>query len=133
MKALSVDHLVLNVRDVEVSAAWYRRVLGMRREDHAPPRGGPSRTSLLFGTQKINLRPLTASQADWFTGRTPRAGSGDLCFLVDAGPEVVVSHLAALDVAVELGPVTKRGARGPIASVYCRDPDGNLVELSSYL
>ncbi len=133
MKVLSVDHLVLNVSDVEVPVAWYTRALGMSREDHTSAGGGASRTSLRFGTQKINLRPVDTSQADWFTARTPQAGSDDLCFLVDAAPETVLSHLAALGIEAEQGPVTRRGAQGPIRSVYCRDPDGNLVELSSYL
>jgi len=132
MKVLSIDHLVLNVRDVELSADFYGRVLGMSREDQAPPSGGPTRTSLRFGSQKINLRPTDASQPEWFTARIPQAGSDDLCFLVDAAPEAVASHLAALGIEIEQGPVTKRGAQGPIMSVYCRDPDGNLVELSSY-
>lgn len=73
------------------------------------------------------------SQAEWFTAHTPQAGSDDLCFLVDATPEAVASNLAALGIDIEQGPVTKRGAQGPIISVYCRDPDGNLVELSSYI
>ncbi|MDR3518988.1 MAG: VOC family protein [Azospirillaceae bacterium] len=133
MKVLSIDHLVLNVRDVELSADWYRRVLGMSREDAAPAHDGARRTSLHFGAQKINLRPTGRSQTEWFTARTPQAGSDDLCFLVDATPEAVASHLAALAIDIELGPVTKRGAQGPIMSFYCRDPDGNLVELSSYV
>ena len=133
LKVLSIDHLVLNVHDVELSADWYGRALGMSRKDQTPPNGGLPRTSLLFGSQKINLRPTDASPAEWFTGRTPRAGSDDLCFLVDVPPETVASHLAALGIDIEQGPVTKRGARGPIVSVYCRDPDGNVIELSSYI
>ena len=133
MKVLSIDHLVLNVRDVELSAHWYSRALGMSREDQTPPNGGAPRTSMRFGSQKINLRPTEALQAEWFTARAPQAGSDDLCFLVDATPEAIASHLAALGIDIEQGPVTKRGAQGPIMSVYCRDPDGNLVELSSYI
>ena len=132
MKVLSIDHLVLNVRDVEVTADWYCGALGMEREDQPPPSGGPRRTSLRFGSQKINLRPTQATQADWFTARAPQAGSEDLCFIVDLTPEAVVSRLVSLGVEVEQGPITKRGAHGPITSVYCRDPDGNLIELSSY-
>jgi len=131
MKTLSVDHLVLNVQDVEASAGWYTRALGMNREEKATS-GGASRTSLRFGSQKINLRPVHASQEEWFTARMPRAGGDDMCFLVDLAPEAVVAHLLALGIEVELGPVTKHGAEGPIISVYCRDPDGNLVELASY-
>ena len=133
MKVLSIDHLVLNVSDVDAAADWYGRALGMVREDYAPGAGTPIRTSLRFGSQKINLRPVSAAQSEWFTGRSPQAGSDDLCFLVDADPDTVVSHLNELGIDIELGPVDKRGAQGAIRSVYCRDPDGNLVELSTYL
>jgi catechol 2,3-dioxygenase-like lactoylglutathione lyase family enzyme len=131
MQVQAVDHLVLNVRDVAVSSAWYTRVCGMTRADQTVG-DGAVRTSVQFGVQKINLRPVDASQADWFTGAAPMPGSADLCFLVDLAPEEVVGHLRAHDVAVELGPITRSGARGAIRSVYCRDPDGNLIEFSSY-
>jgi catechol 2,3-dioxygenase-like lactoylglutathione lyase family enzyme len=127
-----LDHLVLNVRDVEVSAAWYRLVLGMEREDFDPGGGRPRRTSLKFGRQKINLRPVDASTEEWFTAAMPAAGVADLCFLTAEVPERVVAHLEACGVAVEGGPVRKRGALGPIRSVYCRDPDGSLIEIASY-
>ncbi len=132
IRATAIDHIVLNVRDPEASAAWYGRVLGMVREEHIPAPGSAPRISLHLGVQKINLRPIAATQAECFTGHHPASGSDDLCFLVDATPGEVVAHLTAQSVAVEAGPVEKRGARGPIRSVYCRDPDGNLVELSSY-
>lgn len=132
IRATAIDHIVLNVRDPEASAAWYGRVLGMSREEHIPAPGKAPRISLHFGVQKINLRPIAATQTEWFTGHHPASGSDDLCFLVDATPDEVVAHLTAQGVAADVGPVEKRGARGPIRSVYCRDPDGNLVELSSY-
>ncbi len=125
----ALDHIVLNVRDVEASAVWYQQVLGMRREDY---NAGSMRTSLRFGVQKINLRPLAVSQDAWFTAHHPAAGSDDLCFLVEAAPEDVVRHLAQHGVVVEVGPVIRSGALGPITSVYCRDPDGNLIEIASY-
>jgi len=128
----ALDHLVLTVRDVEVSAAWYRRVLGMAREDHPTGDNGSVRTSLVFGCQKINLRPVEATQQQWFTADRPAIGSGDLCFLVDSPPEDVARHLADCGVAIEQRPVEKRGARGPITSIYCRDPDGSLIEIASY-
>ncbi|MDQ1229659.1 MULTISPECIES: VOC family protein [unclassified Sphingomonas] len=127
----AIDHIVFNVRDVEVSAEWYGRVLGMKRVD-ARSDGGEQRTSVAFGGNKINLRPIDASQEDWFTGKAPSVGGQDLCFLTDRSPEEVVAHFRSCDVEVESGPVTKSGARGPICSVYVRDPDGNLVEVSSY-
>jgi catechol 2,3-dioxygenase-like lactoylglutathione lyase family enzyme len=124
-----LDHLVVNVKDVEASAAWYQRVLGMTRED-AP--GTPVRTSVHFGRHKINLRPIAASKVDWFTGEHAAAGSDDLCFLTQAAPEATVAHLKACGVAVEVGPVKRLGARGMMMSVYCRDPDGSLIEIATY-
>ena len=124
-----LDHLVLNVRDVETTAAWYQRVLGMEREDFGEKR----RTALKFGGQKINVRPAATSQDEWFTGDAIAPGSDDLCFLTESAPAEVVSHLNACGVAIEEGPVSKQGARGTLRSVYCRDPDGNLIEIASYL
>lgn len=128
----ALDHLVINVADAERSAAWYQRVLGMRRQDFSPGAGRPMRTALLFGGQRINLRPVTANAAEWFTAARATAGSQDLCFLVSSDPDAVVRHLSECGVAIELGPVDKAGARGTLRSVYCRDPDGNLIEVSSY-
>jgi catechol 2,3-dioxygenase-like lactoylglutathione lyase family enzyme len=124
-----LDHLVISVRDVELSAAWYQRVLGMEREEFSPYR----RTALKFGGQKINLRPAETSQSDWFTGKTIAPGSDDLCFITAVGPEDVVAHLRECGVPIERGPVQTYGALGPLRSVYCRDPDGNLIEIASYL
>ena len=126
------DHIVINVRDVEAAAAWYQRVLGMTREDWTPRPGGPRRTAMRFGRQKINLRPITATQKEWFTGNQVAPGSDDLCFLAKATPQAVADHLRACGVAIEEGPSEKRGAMGTIVSVYCRDPDGSLIEISSY-
>jgi catechol 2,3-dioxygenase-like lactoylglutathione lyase family enzyme len=126
------DHLVVNVRDVEVAATWYERVLGMIREDFDPGHGKTRRTSMKFGRQKINLRPVAATKADWFTADHEAAGSDDLCFLTAATPQQVADHLRACGVVVIEGPTDKRGAMGKIVSVYCRDPDGSLIEISSY-
>jgi catechol 2,3-dioxygenase-like lactoylglutathione lyase family enzyme len=125
------DHIVINVRDVEAAAQWYQRVLGMKREDKER-RPGKMRTSVHFGHQKINLRPVSASQQDWFTGKQVSAGSDDLCFLTKSTPQQVVEHFKACGVAIEEGPSEKQGAMGTLVSVYCRDPDGNLIEVSSY-
>ncbi|GAA0674120.1 catechol 2,3-dioxygenase-like lactoylglutathione lyase family enzyme [Sphingomonas insulae] len=127
----AIDHIVFNVRDVETSARWYEAVLGMNRTDVRSDRGEP-RTSMTFGQNKINLRPIDASQERWFTGRAPSAGGQDLCFLTSLSPDAVAAHFRNCDVDIEAGPVTKKGARGPICSVYVRDPDGNLIEVSSY-
>ena len=128
----SLDHLVISVADVEVSAAWYQRVLGMQREDFTPPGASSARTSVKFGKQKMNLRPASASIDAWFTGKNVAPGSADLCFLTTSGPSEVVAHLRALAVPIEQGPVEKTGAQGTLLSVYCRDPDGNLIEIASY-
>lgn len=124
-----LDHLVITCRDVETTASWYQRVLGMEREAFGPH----NRTSLRFGGQKINLRPENETQEAWFTGIAGAPGTQDLCFVVAVDAEDVIAHLRRCGVAVELGPVAKSGALGPITSVYCRDPDGNLIEISSYL
>ena len=128
----ALDHLVINVRDVEATAAWYQATLGVARVESDPGAGKPRRTSITFGHQKINLRPVGTDPVEWFTGRHPTPGSDDLCFLTRSDPDAVVAHLTERGVAIEEGPVRKQGARGPIQSVYCRDPDGNLVEIASY-
>lgn len=123
-----IDHVVLNVASVELSAAWYQRVLGMEREDFGPQH----RTALKFGGQKINLRPIDVDVGSWPTGACAEPGAGDLCFITAAPPDEVIGHLHDNGVQILQGPVEKAGALGPIRSVYCRDPDGNLVEISSY-
>jgi catechol 2,3-dioxygenase-like lactoylglutathione lyase family enzyme len=97
-----------------------------------PGQGRILRTSLMFGNQKINVRPRDADKVDWFTADHETAGSDDLCFLTSSTPGEVVAHLEAHDVAIEEGPVERQGARGTLRSVYCRDPDGSLIEISSY-
>lgn len=127
----ALDHLVINVRNVEVAAVWYERVLGMKRVV-TEPRPGAKVTSMHFGRQKINLRPESAMQKQWFTGRQVAPGSDDLCFLTTATPQQLVDHFRNCGVAIEEGPGEKLGAMGVIVSVYCRAPDGNLIEVSSY-
>lgn len=128
----ALDHLVVNVTDAEKSAAWYGRVLGMKRSDFDPGQGQPKRIAMVFGAQKINLRPVSTSKTAWFTADHEAAGSDDLCFLTAASPEQVVDHLKGCGVAIEEGPCERHGARGMLQSVYCRDPDGSLIEISSY-
>jgi catechol 2,3-dioxygenase-like lactoylglutathione lyase family enzyme len=128
----ALDHLVVNVSDPAASAEWYQRVLGMVREDFVPVAGHAPRIALKFGGQKINLRPVAVSKEDWFTADHEAAGSDDLCFLTRSTPDQVTAHLQACGVAIEVGPVEKQGARGTLISVYCRDPDGSLIEISSY-
>ncbi len=121
----SIDHVVLNCHDVETTADWYVRVLGMRRESY-----GDGRVSLTFGGQKINVRPTGAE--GWVTAAADAPGSLDLCFIVDAEAAEVGDQLRARGVEITEGPISRTGARGPMTSHYCRDPDGNLVEVATY-
>ena len=132
VKVNALDHLVINVADVARSAEWYRKILGMEVKVFDPGPGKTPRTSLMFGNQKINVRPRDADKVEWFTADHETAGSDDLCFLTASTPDQVVAHLKANGVAIEEGPVAKQGARGTLRSVYCRDPDGSLIEISSY-
>jgi catechol 2,3-dioxygenase-like lactoylglutathione lyase family enzyme len=132
VKVDALDHLVINVADVARTAEWYRKVLGMEVKVFDPGPGKTSRISLVFGRQKINVRPLGANKVEWFTADHEMPGSDDLCFLTSAAPAEVVAHLNTCGVAIEEGPVAKQGARGMLRSVYCRGPDGSLIEISSY-
>jgi catechol 2,3-dioxygenase-like lactoylglutathione lyase family enzyme len=128
----ALDHLVINVENAETTAEWYQRLLGMAREEFASGHDKSLRIALKFGQQKINLRPVSTSKDEWFTADHETAGSQDLCFLTKSRPQQVVDHLRDCGVRIEVGPVEKQGARGTLMSVYCRDPDGNLIEISSY-
>jgi catechol 2,3-dioxygenase-like lactoylglutathione lyase family enzyme len=132
VKVNALDHLVINVSDVARSAEWYGKILSMEVKVFDPGQGKPPRTTLVFGNQKINVRPRDADKVEWFTGDHVMAGSDDLCFLTLSTPDQVVAHLKANGVKIEEGPVNKQGARGTLRSVYCRDPDGSLIEISSY-
>jgi len=132
VKVNAIDHIVINVSDVARSAGWYAKILGMEIRVFDPGDGKSPRTSLIFGSQKINVRPKHADKVEWFTADHETAGSDDLCFLTSSTPEEVVAHLEANGVAIEEGPTRKQGARGTLLSVYCRDPDGSLIEISSY-
>lgn len=122
----SLDHVVLTVRDLEATRTFYCDVLGMRFEEF-----GAGRTAVHFGKQKINLHVVGKE----FEPRADRAtaGSGDLCFLTSVPLETVIETLGAHRVPIVLGPVPKTGAQGPIRSVYVRDPDLNLIEISNLI
>lgn len=123
-----LDHLVLTVADIPATIAFYTEILGMR---HAPfvVADGSTRHALTFGTAKINLHQRGAE----FDPKAahPTAGSADLCFLSDTPLDDWIAHLADTRTAVEEGPVARSGAGGPIRSLYLRDPDGNLIEISN--
>lgn len=125
MKIDSLDHLVLTVADIDASIAFYVGVLGMEAVSF-----GAGRRALAFGAQKINLHPATAPLKPHALAPTP--GSADLCLITTTPVAEVLRHLEACGVAVEEGPVPRTGAVGPIMSVYFRDPDGNLIEVSNY-
>mgnify|MGYP000966967381 CR=1 FL=1 len=120
-----IDHFVLTVKDVEATCDFYSRVLGMEPVTFAGGRRG-----LAFGRQKINLH--RAGHEYEPKARTALPGTGDFCLITRVPLDAVIAHLAACGVAIEQGPVPKTGATGPIRSVYFRDPDGNLVEVSNY-
>jgi catechol 2,3-dioxygenase-like lactoylglutathione lyase family enzyme len=132
VKVSALDHLVINVADVARTVEWYQKILGTEVKVFDPGHGKAKRTSLVFGDQKINVRPRDADKVEWFTADHEMAGSDDLCFLTASAPDEVVAHLKAHGVAIEEGPTKKQGARGTLNSVYCRDPDGSLIEISSY-
>ena len=121
-----LDHLVLTVASLEATTAFYRDVLGMRVETF-----GEGRTALVFGGEKINLHE--AGKTFEPKALRPTPGSADLCFVTSTPIEAVIVHLAARDVAIEEGPVQRTGASGPILSVYVRDPDQNLIEISNLI
>lgn len=125
MRIETIDHLVLTVRDIRATTEFYTRVLGMQEITF-----GERRKALAFGVQKINLHE--AGRENEPKAALPTPGSADLCFVTLEPPAQLLAHLQALDIEVIEGPVRRIGARGPITSVYFRDPDGNLLEISSY-
>jgi catechol 2,3-dioxygenase-like lactoylglutathione lyase family enzyme len=118
-----LDHLVLTTRDRDRAIDFYTRVLGMRLETF-----GAGRVALRFGDQKINLHE--AGREFEPKAARPTPGALDLCFLTTEGLEAVIRRLREAGVAIEVGPVARTGATGPIRSVYVRDPDGNLIEIA---
>lgn len=124
----SLDHLVLTVADIAATVAFYQDVLGMRAEVFHPA-DGSTRTALRFGAQKINLHAAAAPFDP--KAANPAPGSADLCFLSEAPLIEWQAHLAQAGISVVDGPVARTGATGPIVSLYLRDPDGNLIEVSN--
>ncbi|SMY14968.1 VOC family protein [Photobacterium aquimaris] len=126
MKLSHLDHLVLTVADINVSANFYQHVLGMELITF-----GDNRFALRFGNQKINLHQHGAEfepKAD-----TVQVGSADLCFIATTALDEVQQHLQTQDVIIIEGPVERTGATGKIISLYFRDPDGNLIEVANKL
>ena len=121
-----IDHVVLNCRDVDGTADWYVRVLGMRREVF-----GDGRIALVFGNQKLNVRPTGAP--NWVTGAVDAPGiAGPVLHRRRRARTPSGRTCGRCGVEITEGPVAKTGALGPMTSHYCRDPDGNLIEVASY-
>lgn len=125
MQVRSLDHLVLNASDLELIIGFYSRVLGMEPREEAP-----GKWSLHFGNNKISLNDANNAPP---IARGSVPGSGNYCILTDTPMDEIVAHLDAHGIAIEAGPGERIGATGPIMSVYFRDPDDNLIELSNLL
>jgi catechol 2,3-dioxygenase-like lactoylglutathione lyase family enzyme len=119
-----IDHVVLTVADVDRTIAFYERALGMRAVTF-----GEGRRALTFGDQKLNLHQAGHEFTPHATSTAP--GGVDICFTTTTPLEEVVAHLRSVGVAIESGPVPKTGARAALRSIYLRDPDGNLIEVSN--
>jgi catechol 2,3-dioxygenase-like lactoylglutathione lyase family enzyme len=122
----TIDHIVLTVASVEESLRFYTRCLGMTEVTF-----GPGRKALAFGRHKINLHQ--SGHEFLPNARNPTPGSADLCFVASLPLEDATLRLRENGVAIEKGPVERTGAMGKIRSVYVRDPDGNLLEISEYV
>ena len=120
-----IDHLVLTVRSLETTCAFYERVLGFLRID---AEGRP--TALCFGRQKINIHEVGHTFDP--KAATPTPGASDFCLVTERSLDDVRAHIERCGVVIELGAVEREGAEGKMTSLYFRDPDGNLVEVSHY-
>jgi catechol 2,3-dioxygenase-like lactoylglutathione lyase family enzyme len=125
MQIQRLDHLVLTVADIPRTCDFYKLVLGMEIITF-----GEGRTALRFGEQKINLH--AADNIPGLVADKPTPGSGDLCFITEVPLAEVITHLGECGVPIVAGPGPRAGAIGTIQSIYIRDPDQNLVEISNY-
>lgn len=126
MKTNRIDHLVLTVADIDRTVDFYTRILGMEKIEFAQ-----GRIALACGEQKINLHQL-GNEFEPRAGHV-RAGSADLCLIIDTPIEQAIEHIQQHGVDLIAGPVSRSGAKGKIISAYLRDPDGNLLEVSNYI
>ena len=125
----SIDHIVLIAKDIDKTIAFYCNVLGMVLEEFTPSDGGQPRKSLKFGVQKINLHHLAAPFKPH--AQNPQPGAVDICFLSSLPIKKWQQIFAQNDIIIEEGPIKKTGATGPLMSLYVRDPDKNLIEISN--
>lgn len=124
IKIASIDHVVLTVASIARTCEFYEKAFGMSVDEFSS-----GRFALAFGRQKFNLHE--AGKEFEPKARTPLPGSADFCLIADTPVDAVVAHLTALGIGIELGPVDRAGAAGPLRSIYLRDPDGNLVEIAN--
>ena len=124
MNITNIDHIVLTVKNINKTVQFYESVLGMVGE-----RFGENKMALKFGNQKINLHEYGSEFEPRANKPTP--GSEDLCFLTDTKLDVVMEHVKSKGVKIIEGPVKRKGATGPIISIYFRDPDQNLIEVAN--
>ena len=122
-RVLALDHLVLTVSDLERTRRLYVDVLGMTARPY-----GEARFALHFGDHKINVHDTAALRPP--VARRPTPGSADICLLVQGPLSDIIAGLTGWGIPIESGPVERTGAAGPLGSLYIRDPDGNLIELS---
>ena len=125
MRYRNIDHLVITTRNLQDCLHFYIDVLGME------PDFSNGRYAVRFGTQKFNIHTRKAEFLP--AAGNPAYGSLDLCLIVEDSLDQAVQELESKGWPSELGPVTRHGALGEMRSLYLRDPDGNLIELSSYL
>lgn len=126
MKISHLDHLVLTVADIEISCQFYQSALNFEVITF-----GENRKALQFGHQKINLHQ--AGKEFEPKALRPTVGSADLCFIAETSLKDVIAHLHTLNIEIVEGPIERTGATGKILSIYLRDPDQNLIEISNYL
>ncbi len=126
MKIQQLDHLVLTVNNIKGSIDFYTQILGMQLVEF-----GDNRKALKFGSQKINLHEMGKEFKPH--AYTPTCGSADLCFIVKTKLETVEKELIKNKIEIEQGPIKRTGSTGPILSLYIRDPDNNLIELSQLI
>ena len=132
VKVNALDHLVINVTDVKRSAEWYRKSSAWRSGYSTPVRARRRVPRWCSATRRSMCGRAMPTRSIGSPATMSCPGSDDLCFLTSSTPDQVVAHLEANGVKIEEGPVAKQGARGTLRSVYCRDPDGSLIEISSY-
>ncbi len=125
MKIDSIDHVVFTVKDIDATCKFYAQVLGMEVVTF-----GENRKALSFGSQKINLQQL--GRESTLIADKPTAGSADVCFVTSVTVADVIAHLKSCGVNLIAGPIERNGARGQMMSIYFRDPDMNLIEVSNY-